>query len=98
MRVGWTETALLRVEDISAHIALDDVSAATEWAIALFDLVDSQLAAFPESGRIVPEFGTEEIRELVYGAYRVIYRVCDTIEVLTVRHGSQLLRDNELGD
>lgn len=98
MRAVWTETALSRVEDISNHIALDDQSAALRWVEELFDLVDSQLTAFPESGRIVPELGAREVRELVFGAYRVSYRVGDIVEVLTVRHGSQLLREDEFGD
>jgi toxin ParE1/3/4 len=98
MRVRWSETALSRVEDISYHIALDDTGAAVRWAVELFDLADSQLSSFPESGRIVPELGAREVRELVYGAYRVFYRVGDIVEVLTVRHSSQLLREDEVGD
>ena len=98
MRVEWSETALVRVEDISQHIALDDGDAAVRWVVELFDLVDSQLSAFPESGRVVPELGAREVRELVYGAYRVFYRVGGIVEVLTVRHGSQLLREDEVGD
>jgi len=98
MRVEWSETALVRVEEISKHIAFDDGDAALTWVVELFDLVDSQLSAFPESGRVVPELGAREVRELVYGAYRVFYRVGGVVEVLTVRHSSQLLREDEVGD
>lgn len=98
MRIRWTETALVRVEEISGYIALDDVRAAEQWVEALFDLVDSQLSEFPESGRVVPELESKGVRELVYGAYRVFYRLHDSVEVLTVRHGSQLLREDEFGD
>lgn len=98
MRVVWTETALLRVEDIAAHIALDDAHAAVRWVETLFDLVDSQLTAFPASGRVVPEPEAKEARELIYGDYRVFYRLGATVEVLTVRHGSQLIREDDLGD
>jgi toxin ParE1/3/4 len=98
MKVVWTETALSRVEDISTHIALDNESAAVNWVEELFDLVDSQLAAYPESGRVVPELGARSVRELVYGAYRVFYRLDDDAVILSVRHGSQLLRDDEVGD
>jgi plasmid stabilization system protein ParE len=87
----------LRVEDISNHIALDDQTA-HRWVVELFGLVDSQLTTFSQSGRIVPELGAREVRELVYGAYRVFYRVGAIVEVLTVRHGSQLLREDEVGD
>jgi plasmid stabilization system protein ParE len=63
----------------------------------LFDAVE-RLAELPQSGRVVPEVGVRRIRELIFGAYRVIYRVRDRVEILTVRRGSQLLRPGEIGD
>jgi plasmid stabilization system protein ParE len=30
-----------------------------------------QIAAFPESGRVVPEFGERSVRELIDGDYRI---------------------------
>jgi plasmid stabilization system protein ParE len=49
-----------------------------------------QLAAFPDSGRIVPEIGRVEIREVIEGPYRVIYQKADErLEVLAVIHGRQ---------
>ena len=43
-------------------------------------------------GRIVPEFGIENIREIIVGSYRVIYRIRDEdVQILTVHHGAQLL-------
>lgn len=47
---------------------------------------------------MVPEVGSPRIRELIYGAYRVIYSVKDQVDILTVRRSSQLLRMSELGD
>ena len=39
------------------------------------------------------------MRELVYGAYRVFYRVdAGTVLILTVRHASQLVREDEVGE
>ena len=48
---------------------------------------------FPRSGRIVPELRREDVRELGLKRYRIIYRILDkeTLEVLTVYHGSRLL-------
>jgi toxin ParE1/3/4 len=58
-----------------------------------------RLAPHPMSGRVVPEVNIERIREIIYGAYRVIYRV-DTqakkISILTVLRGSELIRADEL--
>ena len=48
------------------------------------------LAAFPDSGRMVPEVGRPEIREVIEGPYRVIYRhIADRVDVLAVVHGRQ---------
>ena len=63
----------------------------------LFDSVE-RLVDFPESGRIVPEVGVRRIREVIFGAYRVIYSVKDKVEILTVRRGSQLLDVSEIDD
>jgi len=63
----------------------------------LFDAIE-RLAAFPESGRVVPEVGARTVRELIYGAYRVFYRVGSAVEILSVRHGSQLVRPQEVNE
>jgi len=65
--------------------------------VELFDTVE-RLADFPESGRVVPEVGLARIREVIFGAYRVIYSMRDHVEILTVLLGSQLLRPTEIGD
>jgi plasmid stabilization system protein ParE len=49
-----------------------------------------QLAAFPDSGRMVPEVGRPEIREVIEDPYRIIYnRTSDRIEILAVIQGRQ---------
>jgi plasmid stabilization system protein ParE len=97
VKVEWSPLALERVEDIAQYIARDDPDAAVRWVVELFDTV-GRLADFPESGRIVPEVGIRRIREVIFGAYRVVYSVREKVEVLTVRRGSQLLRLNELDE
>jgi len=45
---------------------------------------------FPKMGRIVPEIGNENIRELIMYSYRLIYEVTATgVEVLALIHGRQ---------
>ena len=45
------------------------------------------LAGFPESGTIVRELNRDDIRQVVVGDYRVIYRVKrKTPEIISVRH------------
>ena len=97
MKVEWSPLALERVSDIARYIAEDNPDAAERWVNELFDSVE-RLADFPESGRVVPEVGVRRIRELIFGAYRVIYSVKDRVEILTVRRGSQLLDVSEIDD
>jgi len=56
-----------------------------------------QIADFPLSGRKVPEYEADQIREVIEGPYRIIYDIKpDQIDVLAVIHGSQdILRQDE---
>lgn len=97
MKVEWSPLALERVDDIAQYIARDNPEAAVRWVVDLFETVE-RLADYPESGRIVPEVGVRRIREVIFGAYRVIYSVRENVGILTVRRGSQLLRLTEIDD
>lgn len=49
-----------------------------------------QIAAFPFSGRMVPEYEINEVRELIERPYRMIYLIKeDGIEVLAVIHSAR---------
>ena len=51
------------------------------------------LSRFPRSGRRVPEFDDENIRELLAYSYRVIYRIQDEeVLIAAVIHGKRLLQ------
>ncbi len=86
MRVAWAPLALDRAEEAARFIAADRPAAAAKWIDGLFDAV-AKLSAFPDNGRMVPEVGRSEIREVLYGKYRVVYRLEEKrLFVLTVRH------------
>ena len=98
MNVVWSPLALERVSEIALYIARDDPDAADRWVVSLFERVE-QVQDFARSGRRVPEIGRVDIRELLYGNYRIIYRIeSKRIAILTVRHGSQLLPVDEILD
>jgi len=63
----------------------------------LFKITD-RLERFPRSGRIVPEIGSGEFRELVYrSSHRIIYRIeSSVVSILTVRSFFQQLDPTEL--
>lgn len=85
------------MDEIAVYIAQDDPDAAARWTVELFDAVQ-RLADFPESGRAVPELVARGVREVVFGAYRVFYRVDAAVEVLSVRHGSRQFRPEGVDD
>ena len=96
MRIIWSPLAVDRVSEIAEYIAQDNASAAEKWTNTIFTRVE-QLKSFPESGRIVPETNHQKIRELIYGNYRIIYRIEQKqLSVLTVRHGKQILPADEI--
>ena len=91
-RVVWLPLAIQRVTQIAQHIARDRPRAAITWVDAVFTAV-TPLAQFPESGRVVPEVGREEIREVFHGDYRIVYKVeARRVAILTVRHGRRRFR------
>ena len=97
MRIVWSPFALERVEDIARYIAEDNPDAAVQWVDDVFATVE-RLADFPKSGHMVPEVGSPRIRELIFGAYRVIYSIKDQVDILTVRRSSRLLRTSEISN
>ena len=99
MRIVWSPLALERVNEAAEYIARDRPEAARRWVRSLFEAV-RRLERFPESGRPVPELShRSELREVIHGAYRVIYRVePGQVSVLTVRHGRRLLDLSEVGE
>lgn len=96
MKVIWSELAVQRVSEIAEYIADDNVSAADKWVGRIFKRAED-LSLFENSGRRVPESNDKKIRELVFGNYRIIYKIQSTVVyVLTVRHFKQMLPLEEI--
>ena len=96
MKIIWSPLAIDKAGDIASYIAKDKPLAAENWINTVFAKVE-QLEHCPEIGRIVPEINERNIRELIYGNYRIIYRIGDAlISVLTIRHSKQLLLEKEI--
>jgi plasmid stabilization system protein ParE len=97
MKVHWTDTAEGHLDAIYAYIALDS----PEYAKRMVDRLtrrSQQLADFPLSGRRVPEYDADQIREVIEGPYRIIYHIKpDQVDVVAVIHGAMdVLRSGDL--
>jgi toxin ParE1/3/4 len=91
VRIEWTNTAIEHLVSIYEYVAHDS----KPYAERLIDKLtkrSEQIAAFPLSGRMVPEYRDESIREVIERPYRIIYRIkADQIDILAVVHGAQEL-------
>ena len=91
MRVHWTDNAIAHLVDIYEYIANDSPVYAKRMVDRLTRRSE-QIADFPMSGRMVPEYEADDIREMIERPYRIIYRIKpDQIDVLAVIHYAQLL-------
>jgi toxin ParE1/3/4 len=89
--IRWTERAAADLISIGDHIAADNPAVARAWVERLRKrAVDA--AENPRAGRVVPESGQGEIREVLVRSYRIVYRVeSGGIAVLTVFEGHRLI-------
>jgi len=96
MKIIWSPLSLDRIVEISDFIAEDKPGASVKWVDSVFEEVE-RLIKFPELGRKVPEINHRDTREILLGNYRIIYRIEEkSINVLTVRHGKQMLSKKDL--
>lgn len=70
----WSPAARDDLHDIVVFIARDNPNRAMSFGYELISETD-RLREFPELGRIVPEYRNDDIRELVFRPYRIVYRV-----------------------
>ena len=99
MKVHWTDTAVGHLDAIHNYIAQDS----PEYARRMVDRLtrrSQQIAKFPFSGRRVPEYDVDQIREVIEGSFRIIYHIIPgQIDVLAVIHGAiNLLGTSEKED
>jgi toxin ParE1/3/4 len=96
--VRWTERSIADLFAIGDYIALDDPIAARSWVERLRERA-ARAAELPTAGRVVPEIGRSDVREVFLRTYRVVYRVVDKdIVVLTVFEGHRLLGELDPDD
>jgi plasmid stabilization system protein ParE len=87
--VIWAPSALDDIESVAEYIARDSVDHAALFIARLIEATD-RLAQFPLSGRIIPELGDRDCRELIYGCYRIMYRIeGDAVWITGVVHGAR---------
>ena len=88
--VRWTDQAVEDLRSIRLFIERDSPRYGRLVAERLYEAT-SRLELFPYSGRMVPELGREDMRELIVGDYHIVYRVEGEIALLlTIYRSSRL--------
>lgn len=88
-QVRWSLTAGNDLQDIEDFIARDSVLHAIAFVDRVVESAETLLKN-PRIGRVVPEFNREDLREVIFRSYRVVYLLQDDkIVILRVVHGSR---------
>ncbi|MGM0505845.1 MAG: type II toxin-antitoxin system RelE/ParE family toxin [Bacteroidota bacterium] len=97
VKIHWTLQAHEDLHAIFEYISHDSRRVARLFVEKIYHRA-GQLRSFPFSGRIVPEVDEENVRELIYRNYRIVYKVDQNaqVDILTVFHSSKVLDDTML--
>ena len=88
--VRWTDQAVEDVRRIREFIEHDSPKYGRLVAERIVDAT-TRIESFPRAGRIVPEVGRDELREIILGQYRIVYRLDGELATLiTVFRSSRL--------
>ena len=88
VQIVWTDEALAWLREIHDYISADKPDAARRVVAGILNRAE-QLAKFPELGQRLRLPQIRDTRVLLYGHYRIAYRLReDRIEILGVYHGA----------
>lgn len=82
-KIVWTPLARVDLRKIVSYIARDNPEAARRVGERILAAVEV-LRSMPELGRVVPERQSPDIREIIQGYYRIVYRVREERRVVVV--------------
>jgi addiction module RelE/StbE family toxin len=89
-RIIWTEESLAWLKEIDQYVAQTSDAAAVSVLEGIISKVE-MLCEHPRLGAQLVEYREREIREFLYGRYRIIYEFAeetDAVHILAVIHGA----------
>lgn len=90
-RLIWSPSARLDLRELASYIAETRPKASAKFVKNVFSKVE-HLSDFPKSGRVVPEFGDPNIREVIRKPCRIVYRIKESehvVEIVRVWHAAR---------
>jgi len=97
VRINWTFQAKDDLKDIAEYISKDSKLYA-KLQVTRLKTRTRILKTQTRSGKIVSEINQEDIRELIEGNYRIIYKIVkdNQIDILTIHHSARDLTRREI--
>ena len=88
--IVWTEKASTHLQAIYKYIATDSPVYAARFVKSLINAAN-KLETMPFCGRIVPELDNQDLREVVFRNYRIVYSTSElpVLTILAVVHGAR---------
>lgn len=97
MDLIWSEEALDRLAEIQGYVARDNPVAAARLIARLIERANA-LLDHPRMGRVVPEHGRADLREIIEGNYRIVYLLNDrAVIVVTAFESHHRIPDLDIG-
>jgi plasmid stabilization system protein ParE len=94
-RLRWTDQAVDQLGAIAEYVSRSSPVYAEQLVQRITGRLE-QVLVFPASGSAVAEASAAEVRHVLEGPYRIIYRGRhDAFEVLAIVHGRRDLRESE---
>lgn len=87
-KIIWSDLAREHLKDIYSYIAEGSPFYSIYFIDKLIASVE-KIGLFPKCGRVVPEFERDNIREIFFHNYRIVYLIKDnTVTILAIVHGA----------
>ena len=87
-KVIWTDTAKNHISLIWDFIAADSIFYANKVTDEIIEAAE-RLSIFNRMGRTVPEINKENVREIFYASYRIMYEIRpEAIYITQIIHGA----------
>ncbi|MFZ5866494.1 MAG: type II toxin-antitoxin system RelE/ParE family toxin [Thermodesulfobacteriota bacterium] len=92
-RITFAVSAVRDIEAIRTWYTDQQIPEVGERLLAEIVSAVEGLAGFPLSGRIVPEFGIAQLREIIHPPFRIVYRVDDRgVRIVRVWRSERVLK------
>ena len=79
----WAPSARFDLKELASYIAESRPDVSDCFVKSIFQTIE-RLSAFPQSGRVVPEFNDPNIREVIRKPCRIVYRIKEDRQIIEI--------------